>query len=240
MRHIQTVLSDPREQLAFDEASLVLADERVVGESFRCWAFDRPVVVLGRSSKVDREVDRGFCEAQRIPVLRRCTGGASVVGGPGCFIYSIVLSLEQRPGLQKVDAAHDFVISRLRTAAARQLPDIRFQGICDLTWQNRKFSGNSLRIAKRHLLYHGTILHDADLALVGRCLREAPRQPTYRAGRDHGDFVTNAPLDPSRLVGDLAEAFDVGDPADVDHRYRERIAQLKQQRYDDPAWHLRH
>lgn len=240
MQHLQTTLSNPNEQLALEEASLLLADQAVVGESFRSWSFDRPVVVLGRSSKVDREVDRAFCAEQRIPVLRRCTGGASVVGGPGCLIYSVVLSLQRRPELQKVDAAHQFVMSRVREAAARQVPEVHFQGICDLTWQNRKFSGNSLRIAKHHLLYHGTILHSADLDLIVRCLREAPRQPDYRAGREHADFLTNVPLDPARLTTDLAELFEVSGSAEVDRSYWEQIMNLREERYDNPAWHLRH
>ena len=240
MQQLRVTVSDPREQLALEEASLVLADQAVLGESFRSWTFDRPVVVLGRSSKVAREVDQEYCEAERIPVLRRCSGGAAVVGGPGCLIYSVVLSLQRRPELQKVDAAHDFVMTRVCKAVGEQLPEVRYQGICDLTWRNRKFSGNSLRIAKHHLLYHGTILHGADLELIARCLREAPRQPEYRGGRDHADFVTNAPLDPVRLAVELADAFGVSGQAEVDGHYREQIAELRRERYDNPQWHLRH
>jgi len=43
------------------------------------------------------------------------------------------------------------------------------------------------------LLHHGTILCEGvDLARIGRLLKEPPRQPSYRAGRSHADFL--APL----------------------------------------------
>ena len=37
----------------------------------------------------------------------------------------------------------------------------------------RKFSGNSLRVKRTHLLYHGTLLYDFDLSLIAKCLRTA-------------------------------------------------------------------
>ncbi len=34
-----------------------------------------------------------------IPVLRRASGGAAIVIGPGCLMYALVLSYELRPSL---------------------------------------------------------------------------------------------------------------------------------------------
>ena len=79
-------------------------------------------------------------------------------------------------------------MQRVLTALQKQIPDVAFQGTSDLTWENRKFSGNSLRISRQHLLYHGTVLYRSDLDLIGRCLLHAPRQPDYRDGRNHRRF----------------------------------------------------
>jgi len=240
MRPIVTTLTEPADHLALDEALLLLADESGLAmESIRIWQFASPVVVLGRSSKIDVEVDCEFCCREKIPVMRRCSGGAAVVGGPGCLIYSVVLSHESVPELKKVDAAHAYVMQRVAGAIAKQLPDVQRQGICDVTWQNRKCSGNSLRIAKHHLLYHGTILYAADLRLLARCLREAPRQPDYRRQREHGDFVTNIPVDPIALTADLLREFGAQGKATL-HLPRDRMDELRRTRYDVPAWHRRH
>src|SRR5262249_16356069 len=70
-----------------------------------------------------------------------------------------------------------------------------------------KFSGNSLRVKRTHLLYHGTLLYAFDLGLIERCLRVPPRQPDYRGARSHGDFVTNVPATRQQLADAVVAAF---------------------------------
>ncbi|KAA1261057.1 Lipoate-protein ligase LplJ [Rubripirellula obstinata] len=229
----------PSMQLAIDEAMLFQAEEAGSAERLRIWEFDQPTIVLGRSSKVDDEVDRQRCEANGISIQRRSSGGATVMGGPGCMMYSVLLSFQQHPGLQKIDQAHLYVMNRVLAAVQNQVPDAVHQGICDLTWQNRKFSGNSLRIARQHLLYHGTVLYDFDLDLLASCLDFAPRQPDYRQSRSHDSFVTNVELDPTVLASDLREQFLAIDAVSIDD-YFDRASKLQSERYDLDSWRFRH
>jgi lipoate-protein ligase A len=239
MRQITESLNDPADHLALDEAALLLADAGRWGETIRLWEFARPVVVMGRSTKVDYEIRRDYCQQNGIRLLRRCSGGASVLGGPGCLMYSVVLNLSREPGLRQIDVAHRFVMGRVLAAAQEQISEVSLQGTCDLTVNNRKFSGNSLRIARTHLLYHGTILYAADLRLVVNCLANAPRQPDYRDGRSHGDFVTNIDLDPIQFKSSLLREFGVNDEALLDLPSDE-MQRLKAERYENPKWHMRH
>lgn len=242
-------LNEAKLQLALDEAMLQWADGVVSEdqsteldtESFRLWQFESPTVVLGRSSKIDDEVNRSWCETRGIEVLRRCTGGASVVGGPGCWMYSVVLRLLDETSIRKIDVAHDFVMTRVLAAVQVQVPLAKRQGICDLTLDEQKFSGNSLRVARHHLLYHGTLLINADLDLIADCLGFAPRQPKYRRSRDHRDFVTNLPVDMNQLSADLADQFGASPPeTTVPKTQIESISQdLMCERYSDPKWHSR-
>jgi lipoate-protein ligase A len=239
LRRLDLSVGRPEAELALDEALLIEAEAAVdPTETLRLWAFDTPVVVLGRGSKLAVEVDLDHCRSAQIPVLRRCSGGAAIVAGPGCLMYSVVLSLTRRPELRRLDEAHAWVMTRLSAALRQQVPGVTWQGTCDLTLAGRKFSGNSLRIARDHLLYHGTILHAADLDQIDRCLLTPPRQPEYRGGRPHAEFVTNVPLDVSQLAEQLALEFGAvgGDwnyPAELTER-------LVRERYGDPAWHARH
>lgn len=241
----------PAQQLATDEAALNIADEGdrfgkyVLGSSFRIWQFRDPVVVLGRSSRFDDETNSSYCESNSIPILRRCSGGASVVGGPGCLMYSLVLSLAEHPSLRKIDAAHDFVMDRVLSAIRRQNDQVVRRGICDLTVSERKFSGNSLRITRGHLLYHGTILHDADLDLVSSCLAFAPRQPDYRQGREHRDFITNLSCEADQLAVDLCDVFEATEHSSWNQNQfpvelHQEIDRLVEHRYSTDAWHRRH
>ena len=244
MQQVIESYTSPADHLALDEALLLAAESKEIGDTIRVWEIDQPTVVVGRSTKVDFEVDRGFCKANQIPILRRCSGGATIVAGSGCLMYSVIISLESNPSLRKIDAAHGHVMSRVLAAVQSQLPDARLQGICDLTWQNRKFSGNSLRIARNCLLYHGTILYAADLPLLVRCLRQAPRQPDYRDQRDHVDFVTNAPIESSLFEAALLKAFNTADepPARLPDEVitHGRVAELVNTRYGNDDWNFRH
>ncbi len=247
MRQIKFEAKSPESQLAMDEA-LLMAAEAGGGEAIRIWEFDCPTLILGRSSKWESEVNHPFCQRHSIPVLRRCSGGASVVGGPGCMMYSVVLSFAKNPSLQKIDQAHLHVMSRVLAAVKASLPagltphadEVRLQGTCDLTWRNRKISGNSLRVARKHLLYHGTILYASDLSLIAQCLSDAPRQPEYRKGRSHGDFIDNLPIRYSALESKLLDQFGPNQVAGPTAQTIELHEQLLDQRYGHLSWHQRH
>ncbi len=130
-------LDTPEANLAFDEAMIESASSH---EALRLWEMPQVCVVMGRGSK-EFEVDQDACQRDAVPVLRRCSGGASVVAGPGCLMYSLLFSLDQRPLLRSIDAAHRFVMGRLSTVFASLDPRITHQGSCDLTIEHRKFSG---------------------------------------------------------------------------------------------------
>lgn len=236
LRLLELTLPTPEENLALDEALLDEAEEEGRGEVLRIWEAARPFVVLGRSSRHLDEVDRAACRERDVPVLRRCSGGASIVAGPGCLMYAVVLDYERRPALRMLDEAHRFVLARVARAAAR-FADVAPRGTSDLAFgaPPRKFSGNSLRCKRRHLLYHGTLLYGFRLELIAECLRTAPRQPEYRFGREHAEFVANLPAAAGPLAQALIESWGATpDPIDWP---RERTRQLVESRYGRAEWH---
>jgi lipoate-protein ligase A len=239
MQWMDLTLDSPEENLALDEVLLEQAEAcGQPGETLRVWESRQQVAVLGRSSRVDEEVDRQQCAARDITILRRCSGGATVLIGPGCLMYSVVLSLAQRPELRMVEHAHGYVLGRMVKALSPVLADkVQRQGISDLTVGDQKFSGNSLRCKRTHLLYHGTLLYQFPLDLLTTCLRTPPRQPDYRAGRTHRQFVTNLTLSARDLRERLFAAWSPDSTSD--DWPREETQRLVQQRYATNAWNLR-
>ncbi len=100
----------------------------------------------------------------------------------------------------------------------------------------RKFSGNSLRVKRRHLLYHGTLLFDFDLELIARCLKHPPREPDYRAGRPHAEFVANLPATREQLRTALESSWQA--TTALAPWPRERTAALMEQKYGRDEWNL--
>lgn len=236
---LDLTLPTSEENLALDEALLDAAEAgQAVDEVLRFWESNQPVVVLGRSSKVADEANLDACRAAGVPVLRRCSGGAAIVAGPGCLMYAVVLSYEQRPDLRSLDRAHCFVLSRLREALLPRCPEVQIQGTSDLALANKKFSGNSLRCKRTHFLYHGTLLYDFDLSLIREYLGTAPRQPAYRQQRAHGDFVTNLSLTSTELKQSIRHFF--GASQTLATWPQETVRQLIAERYSQASWNHRH
>jgi len=235
MQLLDLTLPTAAENLALDEALLEEAESaaRAV-ETLRFWEPAEPLVVVGRSSHIASEVRVDACRNLGIPVLRRISGGAAVVTGPGCLMYAVILERRLHGELRMIDRAHRFVLGTLAAAMKGLVPGVRCHGISDLAIDGRKFSGNSLRCRRNYLLYHGTLLYEFPLELIEQCLAMPPRQPAYRAGRTHAAFVTNLPLPAAAIRRAIAAAWNAGDP--LDDWPRELTSRLAAEKYRQPSW----
>jgi lipoate-protein ligase A len=174
------------------ELDLQLESERSGTEFIRFWEVREPCVVLGRGSSLESEVHTRACEADNVPVVRRSSGGGSVLLVPGCLNYSLILDLDRTPRLRDVERSYVEILS----AVCRSVGDSGVKPIgSDLTKSGRKFGGCSQKRSRKTLLHHGTILYNFDVSLAARYLQmPPPRSPAYRLGRSHADFLTNVSL----------------------------------------------
>jgi lipoate---protein ligase len=235
MQYLNVTLPTPTENLALDEALLEEAEATPTStEILRLWESPTPLVVVGRSSHIAVEVRVDACRSSGVPVLRRVSGGAAVVAGPGCLMYALVLSYERHPHLRALSNAHRYVLDTLAGALAPLAPEVQCRGTSDLALGEQKFSGNSVRCRRNHFLYHGTLLYDFPLALIDRYLAMPPRMPDYRDGRPHHGFVANLPVKVEALREVLIAAWEAHQscrdwPVD-------RTARLVAEKYSRPEW----
>jgi lipoate-protein ligase A len=235
MLYLDLTLPEPAENLALDEALLEEAESGgSAGETLRFWEPPGPMVVLGRSSKIEDEVELDACRELSVPVFRRPSGGAAVLTGPGCLMYALVLDCRLRPALRWADRAHRFVLGVLAAALGPLAPGVAYRGISDLALGEKKFSGNSLRLRRDYLLYHGTLLYDFPLALIARCLKTPRRQPEYRQGRPHGEFLANLRLARATICRVLATAWQAQEPRG--EWPRQLTARLAEEKYRQAEW----
>jgi lipoate-protein ligase A len=207
--------ASPAENLACDEALLDYADETSGHPGFlRFFESASYFVVLGYGKKLAEEVHEDRCTARGIPMLRRCTGGGTVLQGPGCFNYSLVLPIDALPGLDTITGANRAIMGRIRGALAGLTQEkVEVQGITDLAIGGLKFSGNAQRRKRRCLLFHGSFLLSFDLPLVSELLREPVQQPEYRAHRDHASFIRNFAGNPIAIREALLREWGADDSA---------------------------
>jgi len=237
MRYLDLTLPTPAENLALDEALLEEAEMAARPlETLRFWETSENMAVVGRSSRVETEVHQNVCRELGIPILRRPSGGAAIVTGPGCLMYALVLSYQNHPGLRAIAQAHAFVLDTLAKALAPLATGVSFCGTSDLAVGNLKFSGNSMRCRRGHFLYHGTILYDFPLEMISRCLKTPPRMPDYRDGREHDLFLANLPLPAHSIKQALISAFNAVES--MNDWPRALTARLATEKYGNPQWNV--
>ncbi|MBI1896202.1 MAG: lipoate--protein ligase family protein [Acidobacteria bacterium] len=199
LRVLERSFPFPEDNLALDDRLLERGQE-----ALRFWESAVPFVVLGRSRRAEEDVDLEACQAAGVPVLRRASGGGTVLQGPGCLNYALVLSLEARPELQNVASSFRLLLER----TARAL-DVTGMEVCgsDILLDGRKVSGTAQRRTRGWLLHHGTFLYNPDMAMMERLLREPLRRPPHRGSRTHREFLTRAPLGAGDILRRIASAW---------------------------------
>jgi len=256
MKYLDLTLPTPEENLACDEALLDGCEEGDGPEVLRFWEPQQHFVVVGYSNKVEREVNVGTCRELGIPILRRCSGGGTVLQGPGCLNYSLILRIDRDPALQTVTGTNRFVMERNRAALeallpvgsrpealspGSQIPDpksqIAVRGHTDLAINGRKFSGNAQRRKRQAVLFHGSFLLNFDIAMIEKTLRLPSKQPSYRADRSHGEFLTNLNFSPNAVKTALRKVWSVAE--ELKEFRTVQIRKLVEQKYSAAAWNMK-
>ncbi len=204
IRLLDVSMRTPQENLALDEALLDAVEDSGV-ETLRFWESPEWFVALGRSGRIQDEVDVRACERAGVPVVRRASGGGSVLLGPGCLNFALALSLVRRPELR--DVRRSVVIILGKIAGALGVEGVALRGASDLALDERKVSGNAQRRTRNALLHHGTFPYDLDSRLLGRFLKEPMRQPNYRGARTHAEFVGTITLGAEEIKKRIAAAW---------------------------------
>lgn len=192
MRRLDLTLPTAAANLALDEALLIAAEETGAGEVMRFWELPTLAAVLGSGGSVAIDVNVAACEADGVPILRRASGGGTVLLGPGCLCFSLVLNYDSAAGLDDIRASNRYVLNRVATAL-HPVAATNFEGTSDLAIDGVKVSGNAQQRKRTHFLHHGTLLCGFELALISQYLNAPERQPDYRHNRPHAEFVTNLP-----------------------------------------------
>ena len=241
MFRIDLTLSDPLANVALDEALLEVAEaSEEHSEVLRLWQPASPLVVIGRSSPWQTEVKHSFCQQHQIPVVRRCSGGQSIVTGPGCLMYAVLLDYRLRPELRLLDRAHLFVMSKMQAAVKTLGINAEISGTSDLTVDGQKVSGNALRCKRNWFVYHGTMICDLDIDLIANCLGKPIRQPAYRQQRDHRSFLAQLDTSVSELMEAIATTWSATFEADPNvatlEKLKEQCERLTREKYSTVQW----
>jgi lipoate-protein ligase A len=222
------------ENLALDEALLLAAEAGESGEVLRFWEWPNLAVVLGAGGSIAIDVNEEACRRDGVTIHRRASGGGTVILGPGCLNFTLVLCYDRDPELRFVNSSYRWILNRICNVL-RTVGRVEFAGISDLAINGMKVSGNAQQRKTRFLLHHGTLLYGFDLGQIGRYLLPPERRPDYRGERDHSTFVANLTVDPVQIRDLLATEF-AAERADAPAGVAAKISTLVEERYGRPDW----
>jgi lipoate-protein ligase A len=221
------------ENLALDEALLLGAESGLNGEVLRFWEWPAAAVVLGAGGRLEADVDEDACRLDGVPLLRRASGGGTVLLGRGCLLFSLIVRFDRHPTLKDVNASYRYILGRV-ISALKPLAAAEQRGISDLAIAGRKFSGNAQQRKREHVLHHGSLLYDFDVRQLSRYLLVPEMQPPYRESRSHDSFMMNLPTDADVLRRLLIEEWKPDGM--LSKLPMDRVAELVAEKYSRSDW----
>lgn len=231
--------TSPAFNLAAEEYLLSVGRE----ECFMLWQSSGAVIV-GRNQNAWAEVNASYIRENRIPVIRRMSGGGAVYQDGGNVNFTFI-----RSDASRFRAAFQEMLSPMLTFLQQMgVPAVQ-KGASDLAIEGRKISGNAQCIHRGKLLHHGTLLFDSDLATLSRALHVTPGKYLDKSVASIRKPVTNirpwlkrdidVPAFMERLLGGIQQrycarriVFSEGD--------REAIQNLASGRYNTWEWNFGH
>jgi len=173
--------TDPFFNLAVDESLL-----RNTKEDYLILGINSPSVVIGKHQVAHRETDTKFITENKIPVIRRISGGGAVYHDPGNLNFSFIL--QSTHGKQVDFRKYTLpVIEFLKSEGIK----VDFEGKSDLKVNGLKISGNAEHVYRERVLHHGTLLFESRLEALKSSLRKDTSGYTTRAVESNPTSVMN-------------------------------------------------
>jgi lipoate---protein ligase len=172
---------DPHLNLAIEE--FLLKNSK---EEFLILGVNDLSVIIGKHQSGPREINIKFTHENKIPVIRRISGGGTVFHDRGNLNFTFIRQSESGKQVDFLKYTQP-VIDFLRAFGV----EARFEGKNDLKVDGYKISGNAEHIHGTRVLHHGTLLFSASLGKLRNSLRKDSSCYTSRAVASNPSAIIN-------------------------------------------------
>ncbi|MCX6226833.1 MAG: hypothetical protein NTV01_19145, partial [Bacteroidia bacterium] len=173
----------------YDRPDSVLIDPDATTNAFLVWQPEGTVIVLGQSNQAETAVHTVLAEQDGVPMIKRHTGGQTVILTPRTLVISVRLISEKLENPQVYfKRINQLIIEALSNLGISNLNE---KGISDIAIGEKKILGSSIYRKRSMVFYHAVLNISESPEFIGRYLKHPSREPDYRSGRKHEDFVTS-------------------------------------------------
>lgn len=190
-----------------------LIDVGAEGNDWFFWVPDRVCLVLGQSNRAESSLYSELVLEDGIQVYKRPSGGESVILTPKTLVLAVRLISDKLENPQVYfQRINGLVIDSLTRMGIQGLA---YRGISDIAIGPRKILGSSIYRKKSMVFYHAVLNIEENIDLIARYLRHPGKEPDYRLGRSHREFVTSIreagyPYSSEEIIDALEQGFKKG------------------------------
>jgi len=153
------------------------------------WRPDRAYLVLGQSNKAETSLDMEAVLADGVAVMKRPSGGETVILTPNTIVIAISFTTETLKNPKEY--FHKINDSIIAVLAENGIQNLLQKGISDIAIGEKKILGSSIYRRPNRVFYHAVLNVAEEISIIARYIRHPSREPDYRKGRSHSEFVTS-------------------------------------------------
>jgi lipoate-protein ligase A len=153
------------------------------------WIPDKTYIVLGASNRAESALHVNRVEEDGISVLKRPSGGQTVMlTSLNIVIATVLVEPIMVQPKDVFDRTNRIIVSVLESFG---LKGLHLTGISDIAINEKKILGSAIYRKKNVLLYHAVLNVAEPASTFEHYLQHPQKEPDYRQGRTHADFVTS-------------------------------------------------
>lgn len=153
------------------------------------WIPDKTYIVLGASNNAEESLHMEHVIEDKVCILKRPSGGQTVILTPNNIMISAVFFNQEKLHPKDIfQHINKLIIAAIEKAGIRNLSAM---GISDIAIGGKKILGSAIYRNKEALLYHAVLNLGEPASTIERYLKHPSKEPDYRKGRSHSDFVTS-------------------------------------------------
>ena len=147
--------------MAKDHAILHAISHEELLPALRIYRWIEPTVTIGYSQNVNDTVNRDYCNKKNIPIIRRESGGGTVLHHME-LTYSFTIRLNSNLIPQSVDESFQKIISPIINTLKMFMDGVEYRYVNDIIINKKKISGSAQSRKQGIIQQHGTIILDID------------------------------------------------------------------------------
>jgi len=212
-RIIEDSLCDGNLNMLTDHAILLACNEGKSPATLRLYGWKRPTLSIGYSQDMSKHIDLDSCQKNKIPVVRRFTGGRALLHQYE-LTYSVIAPIPHNlfPGSLKgsFERISHAILESLKIGGVKadrvSESKIRKRNIgfkispacfsvsnhCEITFQGKKLVGSSQRRLRSAFLQHGSVIIESNPQLTHGLLK-------YSSERDNNSVLKSLILNTTTL-----------------------------------------